>query len=151
MQSHALFQNNFKFCTFLLKFSNILPFFNISLPFFWKIAPIPLLSRIGPDTSDMQHRHYFFLARSALPEFFITSNLVCYKQDLQNLISWMEIAFFISTFHSTSDGYTGPNAGWFSQQWLFMGKRKLMPKKLKTKNLFWINRRNSKTDSNIYI
>ena len=109
------------------------------------------LSRIGPDTSDMQHRHYFFLARSALPEFFITSNLVCYKQDLQNLISWMEIAFFISTFHSTSDGYTGPNAGWFSQQWLFMGKRKLMSKKLKTKNLFWINRRNSKTDSNIYI
>ena len=139
------------FVHFCSNFQIFCPFSTFPCPFFWKIAPMPLLSRIGPDTSDMQHRHYFFLARSALPEFFITSNLVCYKQDLQNLISWMEIAFFISTFHSTSDGYTGPNAGWFSQQWLFMGKRKLMPKKLKTKNLFWLNRRNSKTDSNIYI
>ena len=39
-QSPVLFQNIFKFCTFFTKFSNI-------LPFFWKIAPIPLLSRIN--------------------------------------------------------------------------------------------------------
>ena len=36
----AFFQNIFKFCTFLPKFSNI-------LPFFWKISRMPLLSRIG--------------------------------------------------------------------------------------------------------
>ena len=48
MQSPALFQNTAKFCTVLPGFSNILPFFNISLHFFWKIAPTPLLSRIGP-------------------------------------------------------------------------------------------------------
>ena len=33
-QSPALFQNIFKFCTYLPKFSNIFPFFNISLHFF---------------------------------------------------------------------------------------------------------------------
>ena len=33
-QSPALFQNIFKSCTFLAKFPNILPFFNIFLPFF---------------------------------------------------------------------------------------------------------------------
>ena len=33
------FQNIFKFCTFLLKFSNIVPFFNISLLFFEKLHP----------------------------------------------------------------------------------------------------------------
>ena len=42
----ALFQNIFKFCyTILPKFSNILPF----LPFFWEIACMSFLSRIGPD------------------------------------------------------------------------------------------------------
>ena len=40
MQSPAIFQNIFKFCTFLCKFSNI-------LPFFWKIPPILLLSWKG--------------------------------------------------------------------------------------------------------
>ena len=48
MQSPALFQNIFKFCTFLLKFPNVLPFLNIFLPFFWKITCMPLLSRTGP-------------------------------------------------------------------------------------------------------
>ena len=48
MQSPALLQNIFKFCTFLHKFLNILPFSNISLPLFSKISPMPLLSRIGP-------------------------------------------------------------------------------------------------------
>ena len=38
----ALFQNIFKFCLFLPKFSNILPFFALSLPLFWKIARMPL-------------------------------------------------------------------------------------------------------------
>ena len=41
-QSPAPFQIIFKFCTFLPKFSNI-------LPVFWKIARMPLLSRIGPE------------------------------------------------------------------------------------------------------
>ena len=36
------------FVYFFSKFSSILPFFNILLPFFWKMAPMPLLSRIGP-------------------------------------------------------------------------------------------------------
>ena len=49
MQSSALFENIFKFCTFLPKFSNILPLFSIYLPFFSKIAPMPFLSRIGPE------------------------------------------------------------------------------------------------------
>ena len=48
MQSSALFKDIFKFCIFLPKFSSILPFFNILLPFFWKMATMPLLSRIGP-------------------------------------------------------------------------------------------------------
>ena len=55
MQSSALFQNIFKFCIFLPKFSNILPFlalFNIFFALFWsfyrKIVCTPLLSRIGP-------------------------------------------------------------------------------------------------------
>ena len=48
MQSPALVQNIFKICTFLPKLSNNLPFFNISLRFFWKPAPKFLLSRIGP-------------------------------------------------------------------------------------------------------
>ena len=46
-----LFQNIFKFCTFLLKFSNILPFLNISLTLFWQIAPMPSFSRIDSDHS----------------------------------------------------------------------------------------------------
>ena len=41
------FKNIFKFCPFLHKLSNILPFFNISSPFFWKIVCMPLRSRIG--------------------------------------------------------------------------------------------------------
>ena len=46
----ALFQKISKFCTFLSKFSNILPFFNIFFkPFFWKIVRMPWLSRITPD------------------------------------------------------------------------------------------------------
>ena len=47
--SHAPFQNIFKFCTFLPKFSNILPFLNIFLPCFRKIACMTLLSRMGPE------------------------------------------------------------------------------------------------------
>ena len=42
------FFKNFKFYTFLPKFSNILPFFALFLPSFWKIARVHLLSRIGP-------------------------------------------------------------------------------------------------------
>ena len=43
-----IFSNYAHFCPF---FSNILSFFtlNFFLPFFWKIACISLLSRIGPD------------------------------------------------------------------------------------------------------
>ena len=48
MQSRAFFQNIFKFCTFLPKFSNI-------LPFCWKNAPLPLLSGIGPDVIQFHH------------------------------------------------------------------------------------------------
>ena len=42
----ALFKNIFKFCKFLSKFSNILPFFAI----FLKNQMHAVLSRIGPDT-----------------------------------------------------------------------------------------------------
>ena len=49
MQLPTLVQSIYKFCTFLSKFSNIWTFFNIYLLFFWKIAPMPLLSRIGTD------------------------------------------------------------------------------------------------------
>ena len=55
MQSRAFSQNIFKFCTFLSKFSKILPFLNISLPFCWKNAPLPLLSGIGPDVIQFHH------------------------------------------------------------------------------------------------
>ena len=41
------FSKSFKYCTFLPRFSNIFPFFNISLPFFWKTTA-HTLSRIGP-------------------------------------------------------------------------------------------------------
>ena len=60
MQSLALLQNIFKFCTFMFKFSNILPFFNIPLPFFWKIAPMPLLSRI--DNTEIVKWDFFGIA-----------------------------------------------------------------------------------------
>ena len=36
------------FVLFSSNFQILCPFFNISLPFFWNIAPMPLLSRIGP-------------------------------------------------------------------------------------------------------
>ena len=48
MQSPAHFRNILKFFMFLPKLSDILSFFNISLPFFKKITPMPLLSRVGP-------------------------------------------------------------------------------------------------------
>ena len=38
-----------------VQFSNILPFFNIALPFFWKIAPTPSLSKISPDVIHLHH------------------------------------------------------------------------------------------------
>ena len=44
----ALFQNIFNCFTFLPKFPNILFLFTFLL-LFWKIARMPLLSRIGPD------------------------------------------------------------------------------------------------------
>ena len=47
----SFLQNILIFCTILLKFSNILPFFYLFfffLPFFWKIICMVLLSRIGP-------------------------------------------------------------------------------------------------------
>ena len=58
MQSPAFFQNIFKFCVFFLSFSNILPFSNIFLSLFffplsWKIACMPLLSKIGPQNQAM--------------------------------------------------------------------------------------------------
>ena len=60
-QSPALFQTTFIFCTFLPKLSNIFPpfarfkrFFALILPFFWKIACMPLLSRMGPGSYHQQ-------------------------------------------------------------------------------------------------
>ena len=38
------------FCPNFQKFCLFLNFFALFLPFFWKIVPMPLLSRIGPDT-----------------------------------------------------------------------------------------------------
>ena len=57
-QSPAVFQN-IKCCIFLPKFSNILPFLPPFLPFFWKIAPMPLISRIGPKIW-LQVLHLFY-------------------------------------------------------------------------------------------
>ena len=48
MQSPAFFQNIYTDCTFLLKFSNILLFSNIFWFFFWKVVPMPVLTRISP-------------------------------------------------------------------------------------------------------
>ena len=42
------FSKQFQICTYFPKFSNILPSFNISLPFFWKITPTPLPSKTAP-------------------------------------------------------------------------------------------------------
>ena len=47
-QPPAFFKNISKFCTFLPKFSSILPFFCLFqhfFPFFWKITRVPLLSK----------------------------------------------------------------------------------------------------------
>ena len=65
-QSSALFQHSFKFNTFSSKFSNVLPFFNISLPFFWQIAPMPLLSTLTPDLRP-QPRSFMCLAIRCCP------------------------------------------------------------------------------------
>ena len=62
-RNHLIFfQNIFRFCTFLPKFSNILPFFafNIFLHFFWKITHMLLLSRIGPDIINCVCRNSYF-------------------------------------------------------------------------------------------
>ena len=71
MHETALFQNIFKFCTFLTKFSNILPFLPpplFFLPFFWKISCMPFHSRIGPVYS-LWMCHYLFLIQKALKRF----------------------------------------------------------------------------------
>ena len=47
------FQNIFNCFTFLPNFSNI-------LPFFWKIAHIPILSRIGPVCTSSQWKNFFW-------------------------------------------------------------------------------------------
>ena len=56
-RNHLLFFKIFSnFGTFLSKFSNILPllpFLNTFLPFIWKIARMPVLSRIGPAQFDV--------------------------------------------------------------------------------------------------
>ena len=44
-QAASRFQNIFKFCTFLPKLANIIPFFTV---FFKKVIHMPLLSRIDP-------------------------------------------------------------------------------------------------------
>ena len=46
---HMRLQNIFKFDIFLHKLLNILPFFALFLAFFWNIACVPLLFRIGPE------------------------------------------------------------------------------------------------------
>ena len=49
-RKRTLFQNILEFCIFLPKLVlPFLPFFNIFLPFLWKIMHTPLLSRICPD------------------------------------------------------------------------------------------------------
>ena len=53
------FQNIFKFFTFLLKFSNILPFFVLFLLFLWKIAHISLPSRIGSGCKSSLWTNFF--------------------------------------------------------------------------------------------
>ena len=57
MQSPALFQNILIFCTFLPRCSNILPFLNIFLSFFWKIARMSSLCKIGPEGSGISNTH----------------------------------------------------------------------------------------------
>ena len=71
-----LFQNIFRFCTFLFKFSNILTIFNIYLPFFFKIAPMPMLSRIDPDN--------WRLRQNELYQIFINCKLASLNPIPQN-------------------------------------------------------------------
>ena len=50
--SHAVtcpFSKYFQILYIFAHISKYFALFNISLPFFWKIAPMPLLSRINPD------------------------------------------------------------------------------------------------------
>ena len=61
-QSPALFQNIFKFCTFSPKFSNILPFF----AFLWKIACMPLLSRIRLEYANWLWKKICFRKKNVL-------------------------------------------------------------------------------------
>ena len=69
----ALFENIFKFCTFLPKFSNILPFFNNFFPFFWKITRMPLLSRIG--SAHISFHEVFLRSQTELYKFKAKLNI----------------------------------------------------------------------------
>ena len=99
--SPVLFQNIFQFCTFLPNFQIFCPFLTFFCPFLplsWKIARIPLLSRIGPVFSTVFYKNtsgrQLLVRREFLTQFspvlhFIkkTSLLVCIGFAMQ--IKWL--------------------------------------------------------------
>ena len=60
-------------CTLLPIFSNILLFFHISLPVFWKITPMPILSRISP-----VHLSWYIYSLSFFLFINLTTKIVCF-------------------------------------------------------------------------
>ena len=78
----APFPYIFKFCTFLPKFSNILPFHVFFLPFFWKITRMPVISRIGPENGYIVSADHLVVMicflweynKSAILEYNVISN-----------------------------------------------------------------------------
>ena len=79
---------SFKFYKFLPKFSNILPFFDISLTFFWKITPMLLLSRISL---------VYSMAQSCCLLHLIKQNCLL-KTFLRTLILMTRVSLYLFSF-----------------------------------------------------
>ena len=71
--NHLPFFKIYSSCTLLPIFSNILLFFHISLPVFWKITPMPILSRISP-----VHLSWYIYSLSFFLFINLTTKIVCF-------------------------------------------------------------------------
>ena len=98
-QPLALFKNIFKFCTYLSKFLNILPFFAL----FLNIAWMPLLSRIGPVQSI---------------KFFFSFILDCF---FKKKITWtQDIALMKNEKEERKEGKKKEKINWLNNYWHYI-------------------------------
>ena len=91
MHEAALFQNVFKFCTFLPKFSDILAFFALFLPVFWKIAHKPLHSRIAPGDMKQNTDVVSFIAFECNAKSFAVTCVFSLPLYPVSIIDWQKI------------------------------------------------------------